>query len=166
MCCILTSVNKYWGVYMSVLDTQSFSRDSSKRNVIEEPFFFLFFFLSFFFFFFLGLHLQHVEVPQARGRIRATAANLTATETQDPSHICDLPHSSGQQRWILNPLSKVRDWTTSLWMLVGFVNRWAWREILPRFHNTCIWNGWDYKAWHRTTLLRWVGPEGQGKRHL
>ena len=29
---------------------------------------------------------------------------------QDPSHVCDLHHSSWQ-RWILNPLSKVRDRT-------------------------------------------------------
>ena len=28
---------------------------------------------------------------------------------QDPSHICDLHHSSQQQRWILNPLIKAKD---------------------------------------------------------
>ena len=48
---------------------------------------------------------------QARGGIRAAAASLaTATAMQDPSHICDLHHSSWQC-WILNPLSKVRDQT-------------------------------------------------------
>ena len=31
----------------------------------------------------------------------------------DPSHICDLHHSS-QQHWILNLLSEVRDWTFNL----------------------------------------------------
>ena len=37
----------------------------------------------------------------------------TATATQDPSHICDLHHSS-QQHWILNPLSEARDQTCIL----------------------------------------------------
>ena len=37
-------------------------------------------------------------------------AYATATETWDPSHVCDLHHSSGQ-RQILNPLSKARDRT-------------------------------------------------------
>ena len=49
---------------------------------------------NFFFFFFLGPHLWHMEVPQARGRIGAIAASL---------------RHGLQQRWILNPLSKVRD---------------------------------------------------------
>ena len=34
-------------------------------------------------------------------------AYVTATATQDLSHICDL-HCSLQQRWIFNPLSKAR----------------------------------------------------------
>ena len=34
-------------------------------------------------------------------------AHATATATPDPSHVCDLHHSS-RQRWILNPLSKAR----------------------------------------------------------
>ena len=41
------------------------------------------------------------------------SAYTTATAMQDPSCICDLHHSS-QQRWILNPLSKVRKWTCIL----------------------------------------------------
>ena len=40
-------------------------------------------------------------------------AYTTVTATQDPSHICDLHHSS-QQHWILNPLSKARDQTCIL----------------------------------------------------
>ena len=32
------------------------------------------------------------------------------TATWDPSHLCDLPHSS-QQCWLLNPMSKARDGT-------------------------------------------------------
>ena len=37
----------------------------------------------------------------------------TATATSDPSHLCDLHHSSWQRR-ILNPLSKARDRTRNL----------------------------------------------------
>ena len=43
---------------------------------------------------------------QARGLIRARAM-------RDPSHFCDLHHSS-RQCWILNPLSKARDQTRNL----------------------------------------------------
>ena len=37
----------------------------------------------------------------------------TATATQDPSHVCDLHHSSWQCQ-ILNPLSEARDHTHTL----------------------------------------------------
>ena len=48
----------------------------------------------------------------ARGQIEA-AAEAYATATPDPSHICNLHHSSWQCR-ILNPLSEARDWTCVL----------------------------------------------------
>ena len=51
---------------------------------------------------------------QARGLIEAVAATYaTATATWDPSHVCDLHHSSGQC-WILNTLSEARDRTCNL----------------------------------------------------
>ena len=51
---------------------------------------------------------------QARGLIGAVApAYATATAMQDPSHVCDLHHSS-QQRQIMNPLSEARDQTNNL----------------------------------------------------
>ena len=40
-------------------------------------------------------------------------AYTTATATRDPSHVCDLHHSSQQNR-TLNPLSKARDRTSIL----------------------------------------------------
>ena len=50
---------------------------------------------------------------QAWVPIGATAAAYTpATAMQDPSHICDLHHSSHRQ--ILNPLREARDWTHNL----------------------------------------------------
>ena len=47
-------------------------------------------------------------------------AYATATATPDPSCVFEL-HPSLQQRWILNPLSKARDPTHILWILVGFL---------------------------------------------
>ena len=60
---------------------------------------------------FLGLRLRHMEVPRlgVESELQLPACiTATATATPDLSHVCDLPHSSGQ-RWILNPLNKVRD---------------------------------------------------------
>ena len=52
--------------------------------------------------------------PKARGPVGATAADLChGHTTQDPSHVCNLHHSS-RQRWILNPLRKARDRTHNL----------------------------------------------------
>jgi len=76
---------------------------------IHSPFFlsFFFFFLSFFCLF-RAPPMAHGGC-KARDRIGAVAAGLpTATAMPDPSHICDLHHSSWQCQ-ILNPLSKARD---------------------------------------------------------
>ena len=56
----------------------------------SQPFFFLSFFP------FLGLHLQHMEVPQQLGveLELQLLAYTTATATLDPSHICSPLHSS------------------------------------------------------------------------
>ena len=72
-----------------------------------------FFFLSFVF---LGLHLQQIEVPKLRVKLELQLlayTTTTATATWDPSHVCDLHHSS-EQGWILTPLSEARDWTRNL----------------------------------------------------
>ena len=70
--------------------------------------------IFFFFSCFLGLHSWHMEVSrlgvQSELRLLATA---TATTTSDPSHVCDLHHSSGP-RQIFNPLSEARDGTRNL----------------------------------------------------
>ena len=52
-----------------------------------------------------------MEVP--RLRVQLEPAYATVIATRDPSCICNLYHSS-QQCWILNPLSKARDWTCNL----------------------------------------------------
>ena len=47
------------------------------------------------------LALQHMEVPRLGVELELQLlAYTTATATQDPSHTCDLHHSS-QQCWIL-----------------------------------------------------------------
>ena len=62
-----------------------------------------FFFLSFVF---LGLHLRLMEVLRLGVKSELQLpAYATAAETQDPSHVCNLQHSS-QQCQILNPLRK------------------------------------------------------------
>ena len=68
----------------------------------------------FFFFGFLGLHVQHVEVPTLVIKPELQLpAYTTATAVWDPSHICDLHHSS-QQCQIPDPLSEARDQTRIL----------------------------------------------------
>ena len=49
----------------------------------------------------LGVELE----PQLQGFATATTRSHTR---QDPSHVCDLHHSSGQHQ-ILNPQNKARD---------------------------------------------------------
>ena len=67
----------------------------------------------FFFFSFLGPHPWHTEVPRlgVESELQLLAhgtATARATATPDPSHVCNLHHSS-RQRWILNLLSEARD---------------------------------------------------------
>ena len=60
-------------------------------------------------FFFSGPHPRHIEVPRLGGQSELQLLVYTTfTATWDPSHICDLPHSSRQPR-ILNPLREARD---------------------------------------------------------
>ena len=70
---------------------------------------------------FLKLHLWHMEVPRLGVKLELQLpAYTTAIATQDPSHVCDLHHSSWQ-RWILTLLFEAWDQTYSSWILVGFV---------------------------------------------
>ena len=72
-------------------------------------FFVCLFIFVLFFFCFLGLHLQPTDIPRLGVQPELQLpASTTATATWDPSHICDLHHST-QQRWIFNPLSEARD---------------------------------------------------------
>ena len=64
---------------------------------INASFFFLFSF--FFFFIFLGPQQRHMEVPWLGVQSELQLpAYTTAISMQDPSHICDLYHSSWKHR--------------------------------------------------------------------
>ena len=68
----------------------------------------------YYFLLFLGSHPWHLEVPRLGVELELQLpAYATATAMQNPSHVCDLHHSS-QQHQILNPLSEARDWTHNL----------------------------------------------------
>ena len=82
-------------------------------------------FSFFFFFLFLGPHLRHVEVPRLGVESELQLpASAKATASQDPSHVCDLQHSS-QQLQIPDPGIK----PASSWILVGFVSAAPQQEL-------------------------------------
>ena len=63
---------------------------------------------------FLGPRPQHVEVPRLGVQSELQLpAYTTATATQNPSHICNLHHGSGQCQ-IFNPLTEARNQTRNL----------------------------------------------------
>ena len=63
---------------------------------------------------FLGPLQRHMEVPRLGVESELQPPAYTrATATRDPSHVCNLHHSSRQRR-IVNPLSKGRDRTRNL----------------------------------------------------
>ena len=75
-----------------------------------------------FFFCFLGSHSWHVEITRIGVESELQlSAYATATAPPDPSHVCELCHSS-QQCWIRNPLSRPGIKPTSSWILVGFIS--------------------------------------------
>ena len=70
--------------------------------------------VTFVLFFFLGPHLWHMEVSRLEVESELQLlAYTTATATPDPSHVCDVHHSS-RQHWILNLLGEARDQTCVL----------------------------------------------------
>ena len=73
--------------------------------LVISTFFLLSFFFFFFFLFFLGPHLRYVFIPRLGVESEPQLpAYTTATATQDPNHIFDLPRCS-QQCPVLNPHS-------------------------------------------------------------
>ena len=76
-----------------------------------------YYYYYYYYYCFLGPHLWHMEVPRLEVQSGLQLlAYTTAITTQDLSHVCNLYYSS-QQRQILNPLNKARDWTCKLMVL-------------------------------------------------
>ena len=72
---------------------------------------------------------RHMEVSRLGVELELQLlAYATVTATQDPSHTCDLHHSSRQCQ-IVNPLSRTVIKPASSWILVGFVTE-SQRELL------------------------------------
>ena len=72
-------------------------------------------------FFSLGPSLRHIEVLRLGVQLELQLpAYTTATAMPDPSHVCDLHHSSWQHR-IFKPPNKPGVKTASSWILVGIV---------------------------------------------
>ena len=93
------------------------------------PFIYLFIYL-FIFFVFLRPHPQHMEVPRLGVESELHLLPCTiGTATWDPSHVCDLHHSSRQGR-TLKPLSEARDRTSILMDIVGFITAEPHWELL------------------------------------
>ena len=85
-------------------------KSKTKQNKKDYSKFCLYsYFLCFFFLSFLGLHPQHMEVPRLGVELELSLlVCATVTAMQDPSHVCNLHHSS-QQCQILNLLNKTSD---------------------------------------------------------
>ena len=76
--------------------------------------FYFFIFYFFCLFVFSGPHPRLMEVPRLGVESKLQLpAYARASATPDPSHVCDLDHSSWQH-WILNPLSEARNQTHNL----------------------------------------------------
>ena len=92
-----------------------------------------FFFFFFLLVFFLGPQVWHMEVPRLGVKLELQLlAYTTTTATQHLNCVCDLNHSSWQC-WILNPLSKIRDWTCILMDTSQIRFFWAMAETLAWF---------------------------------
>ena len=111
-------------------------------------------FLQFLFFFFFGLHPWHMEVPRLGVECELQLpAYATATAKPDPSHVCNLYHSS-QQCQILNPLRPGME-SPSSWILVRFISNEPWREPHPTIS---WWNCCHFPSFTLTeTLQDWGG---------
>ena len=95
------------------------------------------------FFGFLGPHSQHMEVPRlgVQSELSVATAYTIATATWDPSHICNLHHSSRPRR-ILNPLNEARDQTLILMDSSQFVTTEPRQELPGLFSLSLFFFFW------------------------
>ena len=93
-------------------------------------------FIYLYLFYCLGPHLWQTEVPRL-GVESELPVYTTATATQDPTHVCDLHHSSWQC-WILTQWARPGIKPTTSWMLVRFLTRWAMTGIPSPIQNHAV----------------------------
>ena len=104
-------------------------------------------------FFFLWPTPMAYGSSQARGQIRAMAATMW-----DPSHVCNLHHSSWQCQ-ILNPLSETRNWTCNL-METSFISavlKWELPIVLVWSIHVTFTTSLNWPFW----LDSWTNPRIQ-----
>ena len=115
--------------WITVGHTDGISKMMSGNNMA-----FVLFYFILFYFCCLGPHPRHMEVPRLGVKWELQPlAYTTATALWDPNHVFDLQHSSWQC-WILNPLSKARDWTH----IIMVTSRIHFRCTMTR---TLAWDG-------------------------
>ena len=103
------------------------------------------------FYFFLGLYLQHMEVPRLGVESELQLpASATATETWDPSCICDLHHSTRQYHGARSGIKPV-----SLWILVRFITTELQWEL--HFYIVDQWSDCGVET-QRYVTIRWEEP--------
>ena len=105
-----------FGGFRLMLETFSFTifdyfEPSYFFSDLQHSHFYLF--LIYYFFSFYGCTHSIWKIPGQGSNWSWSCQPIIATATPDPSHVCDLHHSSYQCR-ILNPPSKVRDQTRVL----------------------------------------------------
>ena len=123
------------------------------------------FFLFIYLFCFLGPNLWHMEVPRLGVESELLPAYAKVTATPDPSHVCNLHHSS-QQCKILNPLRRAKDWTHILMDTSQVCFHWATTGIplivyfyFFFFHKGC-WrtyknnNNKEVPTWHSKVRIQ------------
>ena len=100
----LINSKEYWRMrFLYLSDIHKFKNWSCEYQTSQNS--------CLFFFVFLGPHVHQIEVSRLGLKLELQLPAYTiGTATQDPSHICN-PYHASQQYWILNPLSKARDWT-------------------------------------------------------
>ena len=106
--------------------------------------FYLLQFIHLFIYLFIYLHLQYMEVPKLGLKSEEQLlAYSTATSTWDPSHICDLHHSSWQPgspiHWMRSGIEPASPQT-----LVGFVSAAPWTPK-PQFLKQ--WKSREFPLW-------------------
>ena len=122
-------------------------------------------------FFRLVANLHGCDIPRLAMESELQLPTYTiATATWDPSHLCNLHHSSRQHQ-ILHPLSGARDWTRNLmdtsqvhypWAVTGRNSPWLWFSMALVSSQFFLWAKW---LQHLSTDVQMSVSQTSGTRH-